>query len=415
MPDTIQFFGGNQIINRYAADGRKLGTEYFTRITGLAAPLTAGQVISQSYLPGAVNQNGTAYVDNKEYNTLNGNWSLTALSRVHNPEGYASYNTSPYGGFIYTRKDHLGSIREVWHAASNSTIQRTQYYASGLAWETTPDDNLSTQPYKYNCKEFVEMHGYNGLDYGARTYFSDRSGWGSVDPLAEKYYSISPYAYCKGNPVMFVDPDGMRVETGSMTKDEQKEYDKMIASLNKSDLFKTMYSTLVNSKKVYNISFGKTDKDKSGNLVPGNFKPDSKTDGGSVTFLKGSILNNATTTEELAHAYQNENKTLKNPNINPEFEAKTITQLVGYDVAGYGDYNGMINFQRFLENDYHNVLTPKDVSSNKFQSSYQNAAILYSAYNQRNNIANPNYNILTLQKPSTLMRLINNTYLKNLP
>jgi len=212
LPDTIQFFGGNQIINRYAADGRKLGTEYFTRITGLAAPITAGQVISQSYLPGAVNQNGTAYVDNKEYNTLNGNWSLSALSRVYNPEGYASYNTSPYGGFIYTRKDHLGSIREVWHAASNTTIQRTQYYPSGLAWETTPDDNLSTQPYKYNGKEFVEMHGYNGLDYGARTYFSDRSGWGSMDPLAEKYYSISPYAYCAGNPVRFIDPNGMDID-----------------------------------------------------------------------------------------------------------------------------------------------------------------------------------------------------------
>jgi len=29
-----------------------------------------------------------------------------------------------------------------------------------------------------------------------------------VDPLAEKYYSISPYAYCGGNPVNRIDPDG---------------------------------------------------------------------------------------------------------------------------------------------------------------------------------------------------------------
>jgi len=29
-----------------------------------------------------------------------------------------------------------------------------------------------------------------------------------VDPLAEKYYSISPYAYCAGNPVRYVDYDG---------------------------------------------------------------------------------------------------------------------------------------------------------------------------------------------------------------
>lgn len=30
----------------------------------------------------------------------------------------------------------------------------------------------------------------------------------SIDPFCEKYYSISPYAYCFNNPVKFVDPDG---------------------------------------------------------------------------------------------------------------------------------------------------------------------------------------------------------------
>ena len=30
----------------------------------------------------------------------------------------------------------------------------------------------------------------------------------SVDPLAEKYYYISPYAYCGNNQVMYVDPNG---------------------------------------------------------------------------------------------------------------------------------------------------------------------------------------------------------------
>ncbi len=34
------------------------------------------------------------------------------------------------------------------------------------------------------------------------------TGWLSVDPLADKYPSISPYAYCVWNPVKLVDPDG---------------------------------------------------------------------------------------------------------------------------------------------------------------------------------------------------------------
>ncbi len=32
--------------------------------------------------------------------------------------------------------------------------------------------------------------------------------WLSVDPLADKYPNISPYAYCAWNPVKLVDPDG---------------------------------------------------------------------------------------------------------------------------------------------------------------------------------------------------------------
>lgn len=32
--------------------------------------------------------------------------------------------------------------------------------------------------------------------------------WLSQDPLAEKYYAHSPYLFCAGNPVRFVDPEG---------------------------------------------------------------------------------------------------------------------------------------------------------------------------------------------------------------
>ena len=32
-----------------------------------------------------------------------------------------------------------------------------------------------------------------------------------MDPLAEKYYGVSPYAYCGNNPVRYVDPDGRKI------------------------------------------------------------------------------------------------------------------------------------------------------------------------------------------------------------
>lgn len=48
-----------------------------------------------------------------------------------------------------------------------------------------------------------------GLSYfGARYYSSDLSIWLSVDPMASKYPSLSPYVYCANNPVKLVDPNG---------------------------------------------------------------------------------------------------------------------------------------------------------------------------------------------------------------
>ena len=42
----------------------------------------------------------------------------------------------------------------------------------------------------------------------ARHYNSDLSIWLSVDPMSDKYPSMSPYTYCANNPVRLVDPNG---------------------------------------------------------------------------------------------------------------------------------------------------------------------------------------------------------------
>jgi RHS repeat-associated protein len=65
------------------------------------------------------------------------------------------------------------------------------------------------QPYKYNNKELDQMHGLNWYDYSARHLALDIPRFTTIDPLAEKYYSISPYAYCLNNPLKYIDPLGM--------------------------------------------------------------------------------------------------------------------------------------------------------------------------------------------------------------
>lgn len=205
LPDTIQFKNGYQILNSYTADGRKIGTEYFTNVSGVNMPVT-GQVI-KAFPANCFSQKGTAYIDNKEYNTLNGNSALTSLQRIYNAEGYTENITSS-PNYYYYRRDHLGDNREVWLANTGSTVQRTQYYPSGLPWASNGGDNPSQQQRKYNGKEFVEMQGYDTYDYGARGMYPAIGRFMCVDPHAEKYYSTSPYSYCGANPIKFVDSDG---------------------------------------------------------------------------------------------------------------------------------------------------------------------------------------------------------------
>jgi len=63
--------------------------------------------------------------------------------------------------------------------------------------------------YTFSAKE---RDPETGLSYfGSRYYSSDLSIWLSVDPMSDKYPSLSPYVYCADNPVKLVDPDGEEI------------------------------------------------------------------------------------------------------------------------------------------------------------------------------------------------------------
>ena len=125
------------------------------------------------------------------------------------------YTDGTVNGYHYYIRDHQGNNRVV--AKSDGTIEQTTHYYpyGGILSQST---NQGVQKYKYNGKEFDTMHGLNMYDYGARQQDPETGLFTSMDPLCEKYYNISPYAYCAGNPIRYVDPDGKQLflPTGPM-------------------------------------------------------------------------------------------------------------------------------------------------------------------------------------------------------
>ncbi len=119
----------------------------------------------------------------------------------------------------------MGNVREVCKSAASGvvsspflTVQRMQYYPSGLPWADCMGADYQNR--KYNGKEFIEIHRLDEYDSEARWYYPAIMRTTTIDPLAEKYYSISPYAWCGNNPVRFIDSEGRdwyEAENGTIT------------------------------------------------------------------------------------------------------------------------------------------------------------------------------------------------------
>ena len=106
----------------------------------------------------------------------------------------------------YHLTDHLGSVRAVVNA-SGEILERSDYYPFGLRWEDS-SSAISGNRYRYNGKEDQLFVGVPYADYGARMLNKKLGIWHGVDQLAEITPEISPFAFCKNNPIKHVDPDG---------------------------------------------------------------------------------------------------------------------------------------------------------------------------------------------------------------
>ncbi len=161
-----------------------------------------------------------------------------ALKFFATAEGYVNHTLSQgisFYNYIYNYTDHLGNNRLSYtlnQTLGNVVIyEQNHYYPFGLKHEKygvtakqyigdedtgyytgnvglTGRYRRNEYQYKFQNKEWQDELNLNVYDFGARQYMPDIVRTTTLDPLAEKFYSLSPHSFLNNNPLYFIDPTG---------------------------------------------------------------------------------------------------------------------------------------------------------------------------------------------------------------
>ncbi len=258
-------------------------------------------------------------------------------------------------------------------------------------------------------KEFLPFQGVALYDNQARYYDPIGSKFLTMDPLCEKYPSLSPYSHCANNPLSIIDPTGRElVYSEEMTEDQQNSLNSSLDALKGSQLFSTIYNKLDKSPNRYTVQFGETVKVNENDYAPGQFAPNSD-GGGTITFNENMEMALSTTAEEYYHAYQTEVPSSFDNITNLEFEAKVFAMGASYEA-------GVLSKLPFLDNIYNIIsersefMTTFPMLNSEFQSDY--LSIGNSFANKYESLGIKNYSKPVLFMPFRLQNVISQSQLK---
>jgi RHS repeat-associated protein len=120
---------------------------------------------------------------------------------------YLTGNGNTEDGLYFYHGNHLSSTQLITDI--NANISQAVLYTpwGSVIKEYKADWMLDTIPrYLFNAKEKDEE---SGLYYYEARYYSDENiMFTARDPLFEEKPFMSPYAYCRNNPINMIDPDG---------------------------------------------------------------------------------------------------------------------------------------------------------------------------------------------------------------
>ena len=219
-PARMRHAGGTETFT-YLPDGTKRGRTFLGKDRSLSRTEYRGNLVCAD--------------DSLKYILFDG--GLIAMDRAE-PE------------YLFFLRDHLGSTRVVARS-DGKAVQVNHYYPYGMAFAgggmsgnagahpveggvSVAGGSLeiggetggmelarpgASQPYRFLGNELYTSNSLGLYDFSARMYDPALGRFLSVDPMAEGYRHLSPYAYCAGNPVVYADKDGQvigRVVVGAV-------------------------------------------------------------------------------------------------------------------------------------------------------------------------------------------------------
>lgn len=210
--------------------------------------------------------------------------------------------------------NHQGSVALVtWQ---NGTIrQHLQYLPYGGTFVDHRTGTYSST-YTFSAKEKDSESGYTY--FGARYYSDNIMQWLSVDPMSDKYPSMSPYMYCAGNPIGLKDPNG-------------EDFDPKIDHEKKTITINAVYYTATQNKAKLQNAIDVWNK-QSGNYY---FQPEGSSDKYTINFDLKIAEGNYATNQDATDAAFNKNWS----NIENVYKIESI--LSDYDNMPIYDANGI--------------------------------------------------------------------------
>ena len=166
----------------------------------------------------------------------------------------------------------------------------------------------------------------------------------TIDPMAEKYSQMSPYAYCANNPILFIDPNGKEI---SFSYEYEKDKDGKYV-VNKNGGYNLTGVTMNVTGKVINVSGKDVDMNAATEGISSMLESSFSGEIDGVSFKTNSNLTVANTMDDVSES-------------DHVFAIADISKIDGKTVTGgANDFGGKV---AFLNSDYFSGAWDKNIGN----------------------------------------------------